>query len=99
MNNEPLLILPEPEVLTINDARFRRRKYWPIWAKCLEVPGRKVIIKMVTPTDASFRTIRKALWKIKDEDRLNGHNWRLICERVGDKMHFHVIPADITMRI
>jgi hypothetical protein len=93
-------ILPEPEVIDLTYEEFNGRQYAPIWRRCLAYPGRKIQIRMIVPTDANFKTIRKAIWKIKAEDVKNRGNWRLVCEREGkDKISFWIIPRDIARRI
>lgn len=96
---EQFLIRPEPEVISLDSAKFGSRKYAPIWAKCLAHPGARVAIRMTTPTDAQFQTIRKAVWKIKAEDVNNRGHWRIRCERNEDKIYFWIIPSDVMTRI
>lgn len=102
---QELLIRPEPEVISLDQAKFGGRKYVGIWARCLQIPGRRVCIRMGNPSHAQFLTIRKAVWKIKSEDIPNRSHWRMICERGKesdgdhDKIYFWIIPSDVMTRI
>lgn len=95
---EKLVVKSEPDVIELDPKKFGSRRYAPLWAAVLRQPGKKVAIRMTIPNERLFRTIRKAFWKIKAEDKANRNNWRSHCERDGDKIYFWITPADVTTR-
>lgn len=94
-----LIILPEPEILSINPKTFGHRSCLPIWEACLRNPGKRIAVKMATPSESQFQQIRKAFWNAKSEDKQNRTRWRSKCKRDGERIYFWILPSDITRRI